>query len=147
MSHDTLDTFSFPGNKSVCSSCWWWLPSNHFFSNIIKLYIFSFRSKMVHHLKRLICDCLSFTEGLITWLFSTGKEAPVFNRWSTTSVMKIEFSIKHFCNIKLCGRWRFNDKMSVIYCEIACVYILFYIYCFRGIHLFTWQQAWARQRW
>jgi hypothetical protein len=60
--------------------------------------------------------------------------------------MKIEFSIKHFCNIKLCCLWRFNDKISVIYCEIACVYILFYIYCFRGGHLFTWQQEGATQR-
>jgi hypothetical protein len=67
-----LGGYTFPGNKTVCSSCWW-LPSNHFFCNIIKLYIYCFRSKMVGHLKRLICDCLSLTEGLITWLFSTDK--------------------------------------------------------------------------
>ena len=42
---------------------------------------------MVHHLKRLICDCLSFTEDLITSLVTTEREAPAFNRWSTTSVL------------------------------------------------------------
>jgi hypothetical protein len=48
-----------------------------------------FRSKMMRHLKSLIFDCLSFTEGLITWLFSTDKEAPAFNKWSTTSVLPL----------------------------------------------------------
>jgi hypothetical protein len=33
---------------------------------------------MVRHLKRLICDCLSFTEGLITLLVTTETEAPAF---------------------------------------------------------------------
>jgi hypothetical protein len=42
---------------------------------------------MVRQLKRLICDCLSFTEGLITSMVTTDREDPAFNRWSTTSVL------------------------------------------------------------
>jgi hypothetical protein len=41
---------------------------------------------MTCHLKGLIFDCLSFTEGLITSLSTTGGEAPAFNSRSTTSV-------------------------------------------------------------
>ena len=37
----------------------------------------------MHHLKSLIFDCLSFTEGLITSLSSTDREAPDFNRRSS----------------------------------------------------------------
>jgi hypothetical protein len=36
---------------------------------------------------RLIFDWLSFTEGLITSLFTTDREAPDFNRRSTISVL------------------------------------------------------------
>ena len=39
--------------------------------------------------KSLIFDCLSFTEGLITSLFTTDREAPSFIRRSTTSVVPI----------------------------------------------------------
>jgi hypothetical protein len=39
------------------------------------------------HLKSLIFDCLSFTEGLITLLLTTDREAPALNRRSTTSVV------------------------------------------------------------
>ena len=42
---------------------------------------------MTSHLKSLIYDCLSFTEGLITRLSTTDREAPDFNRRSTTSVL------------------------------------------------------------
>ena len=42
---------------------------------------------MVHHLKSLIFECLSFTEGLITSLFTTDREAPAFIIRSTTSVL------------------------------------------------------------
>ena len=42
---------------------------------------------MVRHLKWLICDCLSFTEDLITLLVTTERESPAFNRWSTTFVL------------------------------------------------------------
>ena len=41
---------------------------------------------MTRHLKGLIFDSLSFTEVLITSLFSTDSEAPAFNRSSTTSL-------------------------------------------------------------
>jgi hypothetical protein len=41
---------------------------------------------MTRHLKSLIFDCLSFTEGLITSLSTTDGEAPAFNRRLTTSV-------------------------------------------------------------
>ena len=44
---------------------------------------------MVIHLKRLICDCLNFTEDLITSLVTTEREAPALNRWSTTSVLPL----------------------------------------------------------
>ena len=44
---------------------------------------------MVRHLKRLICDCLRFSEDLITSLATTEREAPAFNRWSTTSVLPL----------------------------------------------------------
>ena len=40
---------------------------------------------MTGHLKGLIFDCHSFTEVLITFLFITDNEAPVFNNRSTTS--------------------------------------------------------------
>ena len=40
---------------------------------------------MLHHLKSLIFDCLSFTEGLITSLSTTDRAVPDFNRGSTTS--------------------------------------------------------------
>jgi hypothetical protein len=43
--------------------------------------------------------------------------------------------------------WRFGDNMSVIYWEIICAKILFYIYCFRVRHLYTVQQRWATQMW
>jgi hypothetical protein len=42
---------------------------------------------MMRYLNSLIFECLSFTEGLITSLFSTDREAPDFNRRSTTSVL------------------------------------------------------------
>jgi hypothetical protein len=42
---------------------------------------------MNRHLKSLIFDCLSFTEGLITWLSTTDRKAPAFNRRSTNSVL------------------------------------------------------------
>jgi hypothetical protein len=42
---------------------------------------------MTCYLKNLAFDCLSFTEGLITSLFTTAGEAPDFNRSSTTSVL------------------------------------------------------------
>ena len=41
---------------------------------------------MTHHLKSLIFYCLSFTEGLLTFLSTTAREAPLSNRWSTTSL-------------------------------------------------------------
>ena len=41
---------------------------------------------MTRHLKSLIFDSLSFTEGLITSLSTTDGEAPAFNRMSTNSV-------------------------------------------------------------
>jgi hypothetical protein len=41
----------------------------------------------MRHLKSLIFDCLGFTEGLITSLVTKEREAPAFNRWSTTSVL------------------------------------------------------------
>ena len=40
----------------------------------------------MRHLKGLIFDGLSFTEVLITSLFSTDREAPALNRSSTTSL-------------------------------------------------------------
>jgi hypothetical protein len=42
---------------------------------------------MTHHLKSLIFDCLSFTEGLITLMSSTDGGAPAFNRRSTSSIL------------------------------------------------------------
>ena len=42
---------------------------------------------MTRHLKRLIFDSPSFTEGIITWAFATDGEAPDFNRRSTTSAL------------------------------------------------------------
>jgi hypothetical protein len=59
------------------------------FGNVINLYIFCFRSKMTRHLKSLIFDSLSFTEGLITALPTTDGEAPAFNRMSTISVLAL----------------------------------------------------------
>ena len=59
------------------------------FCNVIKLNIFCFRNKMSHHLKSLIFDCLSFTEGLITSLSTTDRDAPDFNRRSTTSELPL----------------------------------------------------------
>jgi hypothetical protein len=56
------------------------------FGNVINLYIFCFMSKMTRHLKNLIFDSLSFTEGLITSLSTTDGEAPAFNRMSANSV-------------------------------------------------------------
>ena len=44
----------------------------------------------MRHLKSLMFDCLSFNEGLITSLFTTYREAPAFNRRSTTSVLPFE---------------------------------------------------------
>ena len=44
---------------------------------------------MTRHLKSLIFDSLSFTEGLITALFTTDGEAPAFNRMSTNSVLPV----------------------------------------------------------
>jgi hypothetical protein len=43
----------------------------------------------MHHLKSLIFDCLSFTDGLITLLFTTDSEAPAFSKRSTISVLPI----------------------------------------------------------
>ena len=54
--------------------------------NFIKLYIFCFRSKMMRHCKSLISNSLSFTEGLITCLFTTDVEAPALSRSVTTSL-------------------------------------------------------------
>ena len=62
-------------------------------------------------------------------------------------MMTTELFIEYFCNIKLCCLWRFDDKMSVIYWEIICVKILFYIYCFRRGHLYTWQHGRATKMW
>jgi hypothetical protein len=45
--------------------------------------------------------------------------------------------IKYFSDTKLCCLWRFDDNMSVIYWEIICAKILFYIYCFRVWHLYS----------
>jgi hypothetical protein len=56
-------------------------------------------------------------------------------------MMTTEMFINYFCNIKLCCLWRFDDNMSVIYWEIICAKILFYIYCFRVTHLYTCQQG------
>ena len=42
---------------------------------------------MTCHLKRLIFDSPSFTEGLITREFVTDGEAPDFNRETTTSAL------------------------------------------------------------
>jgi hypothetical protein len=44
---------------------------------------------MTRHLKRLIFDSLSFTDSLITALFTTDGEAPAFNRMSTNSVLPV----------------------------------------------------------
>jgi hypothetical protein len=62
------------------------------------------------HLKSLIFDCISFTEGLITILFTANNEA-------TT-----ELFIKYFCSITLCCLWRFDEKLFVFkYCFIFIV--------------------------
>ena len=42
---------------------------------------------MTRHLKGLIFDCLSFTEGLITLLSCICWEASAFNKLSTTSLL------------------------------------------------------------
>ena len=42
---------------------------------------------MTRHLKSLILDCLSFTEGLFTLLSNADSEARFFNRRSTTFVL------------------------------------------------------------
>jgi hypothetical protein len=42
---------------------------------------------MTRYLKSLIFDCLNLTEGLITSVSTTDREAPAFNRRSTTSVL------------------------------------------------------------
>ena len=47
---------------------------------------------MTRHLKSLIFDSLSFTEGLITSLFTTDGEAPPFNRMSTNSVLRFHIA-------------------------------------------------------
>jgi hypothetical protein len=44
---------------------------------------------MTRHLKSLIFDSLSFTEGLITALSTTDGEAPAFNRMSTNCVLPV----------------------------------------------------------
>ena len=44
---------------------------------------------MTRHLKSLIFDSLSFTEGLITTLSTIDGEAPAFNRRSTNSVLPV----------------------------------------------------------
>ena len=44
---------------------------------------------MTRHLKSLIFDSLSFSEGLITSLSTTDGEAPAFNRMSTTIISPI----------------------------------------------------------
>ena len=41
---------------------------------------------MTHHLKGLIFDCLSFTEGLFTPTVTADREAPLLNRYFTTLV-------------------------------------------------------------
>ena len=41
------------------------------------------------HLKSLIFDCISFTEGLITWFSAADSEAPAFIRTLITSVFPI----------------------------------------------------------
>ena len=38
------------------------------------------------HLKSLIFDCISFTEGLITLLFTADSKAPAFTKTFVTSV-------------------------------------------------------------
>jgi hypothetical protein len=53
---------------------------------------------MTRHLKSLIFDSLSFTEGLITALSTTDGEAPAFNRMSTNSVSPV-------CAAKWRGVW------------------------------------------
>jgi hypothetical protein len=96
--------------------------------------------KIIHHLKGLIFDCLSFTEVLFTTLPTVESEAPASSNTFATSLwpflfyvmMTTEIFINYFCNIKLCCLWRFDGKyISVIYWEIICAKILFYIYCFR----------------
>ena len=44
---------------------------------------------MTRHLKSLIFDSLSFTEGLITILSTIDGETPAFNRRSTNSVSPV----------------------------------------------------------
>jgi hypothetical protein len=73
-------------------------------------------------------------------------------KWFVTKIMfyvmmTTEMFINYFSKIKLCCLWRFDDKMSVIYWEIICAKILFYIYCFRVIHLYTWQHWRATKMW
>jgi hypothetical protein len=43
--------------------------------------------------------------------------------------------------------WRCDDNMSVIYWEMICAKILFYIYCFRVRHLYTWQHRQVTEMW
>jgi hypothetical protein len=62
-------------------------------------------------------------------------------------MMTTEMFINDFSKIKLCCLWRFDDKMSVIYWEMICAKILFYIYCFRVRHLYTWQHWRATKMW
>jgi hypothetical protein len=42
---------------------------------------------MTRHLKSLIFDCLSFTEGLTTSVFTTDGEAPFSNSSFTTPIL------------------------------------------------------------
>ena len=48
---------------------------------------------MRRHLKSLIFDSLSFTEGLITTLSTIDGEAPAFNRRSTNSVLPVSIAV------------------------------------------------------
>jgi hypothetical protein len=71
----------------------------------------------------------------------------ILKRFVTKNVLYVmmttEMFINYFCNIKLCCLWKFDDNMSVIYWEIICANILFYIYCFRVKHLNTRQHGMA----
>ena len=75
----------------------------------------------------------------------------IFKRFVTKNdfyvMMTTEMFINYFCNIKLCCLWKFDGNMSVIYWEIICANILFYIYCFRVRHLYTWQHWMATKMW
>jgi hypothetical protein len=48
---------------------------------------------MTRHLKSLIFDSLSFTEGLFTSLSTTESEAPAFNRRFTISVFSVSVAL------------------------------------------------------